>query len=111
MKNFYIIITILLSLTIWFCKTKKSVIDKKETETEQTETSISENSNQNSLITEKEEKQEAKSETDKSFLEAWMQIKSDVAVLEDTHGNRWTFTNPELTQKQTQSNDITKNEQ
>lgn len=111
MKNFYIIITILLSLTIWSCKTKQSVTETKEETKTETEVLITENSNQTSLVTEKEEKRETKQEVDKSFLEAWLQIKSDVAVLEDTHGNKWTFTSPELMQKQTQSNDITKNEQ
>src|SRR5690606_29913721 len=111
MKNFYIIITILFGLTIWSCKTKQSVTETKEETKTETEVLITETDNQTSLVTEKEEKQETKQEVDKSFLEAWMQIKSDVAVLEDTHGNKWTFTNPELTQKQTQSNDIVKSEQ
>src|SRR5690554_2534187 len=104
MKKLHIILTILLSLAIWSCKTKQSVTETKEETKTETEVLIIETNNQTSLVTKMEEKQETKQEVDKSFLESLMQIKSDVAVLEDTHGNKWTFTNPELMQKQTQSN-------
>src|SRR5690554_182920 len=93
------------------CRTKKSTTDIKQIETENV--SIVDNSTIDKKEVEKENiiSRTSSEWSDKSFLEAWLQIKSDVAVLEDRHGNRWTFTNPELTQKQTQSNDIVKSEQ
>lgn len=111
MKKAYLILTIFLMMGIWSCKTKKITTDLKQIETEQTSSLITESNNQRSLITETEQKIETKTEIDKSILEEWMSIKSDVAIFEDNKGNKWTFTNPEIAKNQKQSNDLSKNEQ
>lgn len=110
MKKAYLILTIFLMMGIWSCKTKKITTDLKQIETEQTSYLITESNNQRSLITETEQKIETKTEIDKSILEEWMSIKSDVAIFEDNKGNKWTFTNPEIAKNQKQSNDFKKNE-
>lgn len=71
----------------------------------------------NSTVAKKEKvtenNQETKTETviDKSFIEAWMQIKSDEATFEDKSGNKWNFKNPQVSQKSTHTNDMSKIEQ
>lgn len=37
-----------------------------------------------------------------------MEIKSDEATFEDKAGNKWTFINPQMNQKSSQTNDIAK---
>lgn len=90
------------------CKTKKSTTDLKVEEKENVSVLVTENKAQKTLITENKQKQESKSETDKSFIEAWMEIKSDEATFEDKAGNKWTFKNPQVNQKSSQTNDISK---
>lgn len=99
MKNFYIIITILLSLTIWSCKTKKSVIDKKETETEKV------------IIEEKktEEKKQSETETekksDKSVIDEWMKIESDKIIITDKDGTVTEIINPRIDKRKSENNE------
>src|SRR5690606_13191111 len=97
MKSFYIIITILLSLTIWSCKSKKSVIDKKETETEKV------------IIEEKktEEKKQSETETekksDKSLIDEWMKIESDKIIITDKDGTVTEIINPRIDKKKSEN--------
>lgn len=97
MKSFYIIITILLSLTICSCKTKKSVIDKKETETEKI------------IIEEKktEEKKQSETETekksDKSVIDEWMKIESDKIIITDKDGTVTEIINPRIDKKKSEN--------
>lgn len=111
MKKIYILLTILLVSATWSCRTKKSTTDLKQTETENV--SIVDNS----TIAKKETVQEniisrnTSNSSDKSFFEAWMEIKSDEATFEDKAGNKWTFKNPHVNQKSSQTNDIAKTEQ
>lgn len=97
MKSFYIIITILLSLTIWSCKTKKSVIDKKEIEKEQV------------VIEEKktEEKKQSETETekksDKSVIDEWMKIESDKIIITDKDGNVTEIINPRIDKRKSEN--------
>lgn len=106
MKKIYILILIATFMSFTNCKSKKTVTDKKE----ETEVLATESSNQTSLVTDNEQKRESKTEVDKTILEEWMSIKSDVAVIEDKDGNKWTFTNPRIAKTQTHSNDVVKNE-
>lgn len=97
MKSFYIIITILLSLTIWSCKTKKSVIDKKEIEKEQV------------VIEEKktEEKKQSETETekksDKSVIDEWMKIESDKIIITDKDGTVTEIINPRIDKRKSEN--------
>lgn len=106
MKNIYILILIGALMFFTNCKSKKTVTDKKE----ETEVLVTESSNQTSLVTENEQKRESKTAADKTIFEEWMSIKSDVAVMEDKDGNKWTFTNPRIAKTQTHSNDIVKSQ-
>ncbi|WCM42416.1 hypothetical protein MG290_01735 [Flavobacterium sp. CBA20B-1] len=111
MKKIHLLITILLIIATWSCKTKKSTTDFKETQTENV--SVIDNSTVAKKETVEENQVISKTETtaDKSFFEAWMQIKSDEATFEDKNGNKWTFKNPQVSQKSSQTNDIAKTEQ
>lgn len=104
------LLIILAALLLFGCKTKKSTTDFKQTETETV--SIVDNSvvKKNFTTQENEQKKETKSVIDKSFFEAWMQLKSDEATFEDKAGNKWTFKNPQLSQKSSQRNDIVKSD-
>src|SRR5690554_3728425 len=108
-KTFYIavaywILALGLVLLISGCRTKKTVIALKQTETEQTETLVTEIKEQNSLITEKEEKRETKSETDKSLFETDITIIADELTITDKRGNAYVFTNPKIDNKSKRSN-------
>lgn len=97
MKSFYIIITIFLTLGICSCKTKKSVIDKKETETEKV------------IIEEKktEEKKQSETETekksDKSVIDEWMKIESDKIIITDKDGTVTEIINPRINKKKSEN--------
>jgi len=107
----YCLLALGLILLISGCKTKKTVIDLKQTETEQTETLITENKEQNTLITEREEKRETKSETEKSLFETDITIIADELTITDKRGNAYVFTNPKIDNKSKRSNNVTKSEQ
>ncbi len=111
MKKIYILLTIFLVLGIWSCKTKKSTTDFKQTEITTVSTLISENKEQKSLITENEQKQETKSEIDKSFFEACMSFESDKITITDSQGNKTEIINPRVNKKSSKSNDKIKTEQ
>jgi len=107
----YLFLAMALVLFLSGCRTKKSTTDFKETKTENV--SVIDNSTVSKKETVQENNQETKTETviDKSFFEAWMEIKSDEATFEDKAGNKWTFKNPQVNQKSSQTNDIAKTEQ
>lgn len=107
----YLFLAVALVLFLSGCRTKKSTTDFKQTETENV--SIVDNSTFEKKETVQENNQENKKETviDKSFFEAWMEIKSDEATFEDKAGNKWTFKNPQVNQKSSQTNDISKTNQ
>jgi len=97
MKKFYIIITILLTLGICSCKTKKSVIDKKETETEK-------------VVMEKkktEEKKQSETEiekkSDKSVIDEWMKIESDKIIITDKDGTVTEIINPRIDKRKSEN--------
>src|SRR5690606_23171973 len=99
MKKLYIIITIFLTLGIWSCKTKKSIIDKKETETEKV------------IIEEKktEEKKQSETETekktDKSVIDEWMKIESDKIIITDKDGTVTEIINPRIDKRKSENNE------
>src|SRR5690606_27368567 len=96
MKSFYIIITIFLTLVLCSCKTKKSVIDKKETETEKV------------IIEEKknEEKKQSETETekkeDKSVIDEWMKLESDKIIITDKDGIVTEIINPRIDKRKSE---------
>lgn len=108
MKNFYIIITIFLTLGICSCKTKKSTTDFKQTEVENV--SVTDNSTIDKKETVQEYNQEKKTETvnDKSFIEAWLSFESDKITITDKSGTVTEITNPRINKKQSRSNDVSK---
>lgn len=107
----YWFLAMALVLLISGCRTKKSTTDYKKIEIENV--SITDNSTVAKKETVQENNQETKTENviDKSFIEAWMQIKSDEATFEDKAGNKWTFKNAQMNQKSSQQADVTKTEQ
>src|SRR5690554_4669691 len=111
MKSFYIILTILLSLVIWSCKTKKSTTDFKQTEVENV--SVVDNSVVKKNLTTDENIQEIKTETtaDKSFIDAWLSFESDKITITDKSGTVTEITNPRINKKQSRSNDVSKHNQ
>lgn len=110
-KLILLFITILLISTTWSCRTKKSTTDFKQIETENV--SITDNSkiDKKENVHENTNLSESAKWSDKSFFEAWMQIKSDEATFEDKAGDKWTFKNPQINQKASHKADITKTEQ
>lgn len=107
----YWFLVMALVLFISGCRTKKSTTDFKETKIENV--SITDNSTISKMEMVQENNHEKKNETvtDKSFFEAWMEIKSDEAAFEDKSGNKWTFKNPQMNKKSSQSNNMLKTEQ
>src|SRR5690606_34118649 len=97
MKKLYIIITILLSLTIWSCKTKKSVIDKKETETEKVIIEEKKTEEKKQSETEKEKKEE------KSVIDEWMKIESDKIIITDKDGTVTEIINPRINKRKSEN--------
>src|SRR5690606_27195809 len=99
MRKIYIFLTIFLTLGIWSCKTKKSVIDKKETETEKV------------IIEEKktEEKKQSETETekksDKSVIDEWMKIESDKIIITDKDGTVTEIINPRIDKRKSENNE------
>src|SRR5690606_10195017 len=97
MRKIYIFLTIFLTLGIWSCKTKKSVIDKKETETEKV------------IIEEKktEEKKQSETETekksDKSVIDEWMKIESDKIIITDKDGTVTEIINPRIDKRKSEN--------
>lgn len=97
MKNIYIILTIFLTLGIWSCKTKKTIIDKKETETEQV------------IIEEKNTEEKKHSETenekksDKSVIDEWMKIESDKIIITDKDGTITEIINPRIDKRKSEN--------
>src|SRR5690606_8784797 len=100
MRKIYIIITILLTLGICSCKTKKSVIDKKETETEKV------------IIEEKktEEKKQSETETEKkeekSVIDEWMKIESDKIIITDKDGTVTEIINPRIDKRKSENKKV-----
>ncbi|SFO04468.1 hypothetical protein SAMN05421741_11813 [Paenimyroides ummariense] len=112
MKNIILLLTIVfLTSGICSCRSKKSATELKQTETENV--SVTDNSTVAKTETAEENTISRTSSkwSDKSLFEAWMEIKSDEATFEDKSGNKWTFKNPQVNQKSSQTNDIGKTEQ
>lgn len=107
----YWFLAMALVLFISGCRTKKSTTDFKQTETENV--SVTDNSTVAKTETAEENiiSRTSSEWSDKSLFEAWMEIKSDEATFEDKAGNKWTFKNPQVNQKSSQTNDIAKTEQ
>lgn len=111
MKNFYIIITILLSLTIWSCKTKKSTTDFKQTEVENVSVVDNSTVRKNQTVEEKTDISKTETTADKSFFEAWMSFESDKITITDNQGNKTEITNPRINKKSSQSKDVNQSNQ
>lgn len=111
MKKIYILLTILLTLAIWSCRSKKSTTDFKQTETENV--SVTDNSTIRKNRTVAENNQETKNEvvTDKSFFEAWMSFESDKITITDKNGTVTEISKPKINKKSSQTNDIAKTNQ
>lgn len=108
MKKIYILLTILLTLATWSCRSKKSTTDFKETKTENV--SVADNSVVKKKLTTDEKTGISKTETtaDKSFFEAWMSFESDKITITDNAGNKTEITNPRINKKSSQKAEVLK---
>lgn len=98
MKKYLLILIMVATLvSLPSCKSKKSVIDKKETETEKV------------IIEEKktEEKKQSETETekksDKSVIDEWMKIESDKIIITDKDGTVTEIINPRIDKKKSEN--------
>ena len=111
MKKIYILLTILLTLATWSCRSKKSTTDLKQTETENI--SVTDNSTVRKNQTAEEKTDISKTETtaDKSFFEAWMSFESDKITITDKNGTVTEITKPRINKKSSQTNDVNQSNQ
>lgn len=97
MKNFYIIITIFLTLGICSCKTKKTIIDKKEVEAEKVVIEEKKTEEKKQSETEAEKKEE------KSVIDEWMKIESDKIIITDKDGTITEIINPRIDKRKSEN--------
>lgn len=111
MKKIYILLTMLLTLAIWSCRTKKSTTDLKQTETENVSVVDNSTVRKNQTVEEKTDISKTETTADKSFFEAWMSFESDKITITDTAGNKTEITNPRINKKSSQTNDVNQSDQ
>lgn len=111
MKKINILLTMLLMLATWSCRTKKSTTDFKQSETEKI--GISDYSVVKKNLTTEEKTDISKTETtaDKSFFEAWMSFESDKITITDKNGTVTEITKPKINKKSLQTNDVKQSDQ
>lgn len=97
MKKLYIFITIFLTLGLWSCKTKKTIIDKKEVEKEQVVIEEKKTEEKKHSETENEKKEE------KSVIDEWMKIESDKIIITDKDGTITEIINPRIDKRKSEN--------
>lgn len=91
------LLIILAALLLFGCKTKKSVIDKKETETEKVIIEEKKTEEKKHSETENEKKEE------KSVIDEWMKIESDKIIITDKDGTVTEIINPRIDKRKSEN--------